>query len=135
MKHDEAKSTFDRPYCGPFKVLHKHDKYFTLDLGTRMDNVAIHRLKAAHFLEHDINDKPSSTTRPTPHVHYPRPSTPLPLTSLRSHMTNSRRPYYEHELDELYTDSKDMSSLSYPHINTSQEHAHTVHLLLLLLMF
>ena len=56
MKHDGAKSTFDRPYCEPFKILHKHDKYFTLDPGTRMDNVSIHRLKAAHLLEHDINN-------------------------------------------------------------------------------
>ena len=57
------------------------------------------------------------------------------LTSLRSYMTNSQRPFYEHELDEPYTGPKDMSSLSYPHINTSQEHAQTVQLLLLLLMF
>ena len=50
-------------------------------------------------------------------------------------MTNSQRLYYAHELDEQYAGSKDMSSLSYARINTSQEHAHTVHLLLLLLMF
>ena len=78
MKHDGAKSTFDIPYCGLFKVLHKHDKYFTLDLGTRVDNVFIHRLKPAH-LEHDINDTSLSTAKPSPHVHYSRPSTPPSL--------------------------------------------------------
>ena len=79
MKHDGAKSNFDRSYCGLFKVLSKHDKYFTLDLGTRVVNVSIHRVKAAHLFEHDINDAASSTATPGPHAHYPKPTTPPAL--------------------------------------------------------
>ena len=92
MKHDGAKSTFDRPYCGPFEVLNKNEKYFKLDLGTRVYTVSIHRLKAAHLLEHDINDLPSSTATPGPHEYHPTPSTPPALTSLRSHMTIGQQP-------------------------------------------
>ena len=37
-------------YEGPFQVFSKHDKYYTVNLVTRVDNVSIDRVKAAHLL-------------------------------------------------------------------------------------
>ena len=34
-------------YNGPYRVVRRYDKYFRLDLGNRLDSVAIHRLKTA----------------------------------------------------------------------------------------
>ena len=47
IKVDATESPLQRSYKGPFKVLRKHDKFFTVDLLTRIDNVCIDRLKAA----------------------------------------------------------------------------------------
>ena len=38
-------------YNGPFRVLRKHTKYFTVDLVSRIDNVSIDRIKAAHLIQ------------------------------------------------------------------------------------
>ena len=37
-------------YDGPYQVLQKRKKYFTVDINSRVDNVSIDRLKAAHLL-------------------------------------------------------------------------------------
>ena len=50
IKVDATKSPLQRSYKGPFKVLRKHNKFFTLYLLTRIDNVCIDRLKAAQLL-------------------------------------------------------------------------------------
>ena len=47
------KSPLQTPYDGPYAVLHWSDKFFTLKVGTREDNVSIDRLKAA-YTEHDV---------------------------------------------------------------------------------
>ena len=38
---------------GPYRVLNKGDKFFTLDLFTRRDVVSINRLRVAHLLTSD----------------------------------------------------------------------------------
>ena len=49
---DGKKSPFEQPY----KIISRNDKFFTLDLGDRVDNVSIDRLKSAHILPGDEND-------------------------------------------------------------------------------
>ena len=54
-----------RPYNGPFKVSHKTNKYFTLQLSGNIDNVCIDRLQPANLLENFSNDmleKPKLTS-------------------------------------------------------------------------
>ena len=36
------------PYNGPFKVVHRTDKYFTLDINGRQDSVSINMLKPSY---------------------------------------------------------------------------------------
>ena len=42
-------------YDGPFAVLSKNEKYFTIDFGDHADTVSIDRLKAAHLMMPKIN--------------------------------------------------------------------------------
>ena len=53
VKNDTARSLFDQPYKGPYRVLNKGDKFFTLDLFSRRDVAFIDRLQAAHLLTLD----------------------------------------------------------------------------------
>ena len=51
VRNDTARTSLDRVYTGPFRVLGREEKYFTLDLGgDRVDNVSINRLKACSLL-------------------------------------------------------------------------------------
>lgn len=47
VRKDSHRHPLQRPYDGPFRVLKKSDKYFTLDVKGRPDTVSIDRLKAA----------------------------------------------------------------------------------------
>ena len=44
VKNNTARSSFDRPYKAPYRVLNNGNKFFTLDLFTRHDVVSIDRL-------------------------------------------------------------------------------------------
>ncbi|CAB4039476.1 Transposon Ty3-G Gag-Pol poly, partial [Paramuricea clavata] len=66
--HDEVKSPLQRPYDGPFLVIQRNDKFFTLNKNGCRDTVSIDRFKPA-FLE-KMDDPPLN---PTTH-----PMTPVP---------------------------------------------------------
>ena len=53
---DKTSGGFHRAYKGPFRVVSKHAKFFTLDLDNRIDTVSVDRLKAANLLENVIDD-------------------------------------------------------------------------------
>ena len=74
-------------YMGPFKVLHPHDNYFTLDVHSRKNNISIDRRKVV-YLDADllppfqpdtilsrttapIAPEPAQTTRSGRKVHFP----------------------------------------------------------------
>ena len=48
VRHDPP---LQQPYDGPFKVLHRTDKHFTLDINGRKEVITIDRLKSAHVEE------------------------------------------------------------------------------------
>ena len=69
IRNDGARSTFERPYKGPFLVLNKTPKFFTVDLGQRRDVISIDRLKAAHLFDNlDVENDDSLTVMPGPVV-------------------------------------------------------------------
>ena len=62
VRRDAVRKPLERPYNGPFKVLTRRDKFFTLLVGTRKENVSVDRLKVAYLDEGFTPDH-----APTPH--------------------------------------------------------------------
>ena len=56
---NNAKRGLQPHYLGPYKVLKRDKKYFTLQLGNKSDTVAIDRLKSAYLPEPIINTSPN----------------------------------------------------------------------------
>ena len=76
IRNPTNKPPLSPSYDGPFRVLSKHDKYYTVDLVTRVDNVSIDRVKAAHLL------RPGHEEAQTFHSQQPAPltsATPFPI--------------------------------------------------------
>ncbi|XP_076384338.1 uncharacterized protein LOC143262641 [Megalopta genalis] len=49
LRHDAVKSPLQSPYDGPYKVLKRGDKNFTIRVGSQEKTVSIDRLKPAHI--------------------------------------------------------------------------------------
>ena len=49
VRHDATKKPLQTPYDGPYEVLERTPKYFTLQIGDRTDRISIDRLKLAHL--------------------------------------------------------------------------------------
>ena len=58
---NDAKHGLQPYYRGPYKVIERHDKYYSIQLDGRVDKVSVDRLKTAH-LEYDPNLEPSGNT-------------------------------------------------------------------------
>ena len=63
-------------YKGPFKVIAKNDKYFTIQLEDKIDTVSIDRLKTAHLMtlheDIDLNEDWKFSNTPIPHMTFPK---------------------------------------------------------------
>ena len=49
LRRDAVRTPLQKPYEGPFKVLHPGDKTFRIDRGGKSETVSIDRLKPAHL--------------------------------------------------------------------------------------
>ncbi|KAJ8043194.1 hypothetical protein HOLleu_10177 [Holothuria leucospilota] len=49
VRTDAVRKPLQPPYKGPYKVLKRSDKFYTLEVNGRQDNVSIDRLKVAHL--------------------------------------------------------------------------------------
>ena len=94
VRHDARRQPLQRPYDGPYTVLQRSEKFFTIDRSGAPYTVSRDRLKAAVFpgQEADDNTPPTPTTPPardptpepprTPPWRAPSPSQPRPDNSL-----------------------------------------------------
>ena len=62
VRTDAVRQPLVRPYTGPFKVVGKSAKYFTIKKGGKTDTVSIDRLKPAFFYEDNVFDRKVSET-------------------------------------------------------------------------
>ena len=87
VRHDAVKKPLQQPYDGPFQVIKRSPKFYTLNLNGRTDTVSIERLKPAYLASHDTSHafsphKPTTqppntppvtrTTRSGRQVHWPK---------------------------------------------------------------
>ncbi|VDO18329.1 unnamed protein product [Brugia timori] len=66
VREDAVRSPLQRPYQGPYRVLHRSGKVFTLEYGTTPRTVSIDRLKPAFILSNEADltvDKPTASLR------------------------------------------------------------------------
>lgn len=84
VRNDRVRRPLQAPYDGPYRVLQRADKFFTLDLGGRRDTVSLDRLKPAYqeitpeateqsYLpsETPVPAEPTRVTRSGRRVHFP----------------------------------------------------------------
>ena len=73
VRRESHRSSLQRPYEGPFKVLQHGDKRFILDFGGRKETISVDRLKAAYVdSEHPVTlPEPKRCGRPPKKTHLP----------------------------------------------------------------
>ena len=70
MHHDDVQKPLQPPYSGPYKVVQKDDKTFTIEVNGQPKIVSLDRLKPAH-----IEDTSVIKTIPLDRAgHHPRPN-------------------------------------------------------------
>ena len=65
IRHDAIRKPLQPPYDGPYKVLDRSPKYFTIDVKGRRDTVSVDRLKVAHLDDVVLPSTPSLPAVPT----------------------------------------------------------------------
>ena len=79
IRHDAVRKPLQPPYHGPYPIVKRAAKHFTIKLNNRTDTISIDRLKPAHLDSTEITSETSqpqtSTTFPTPLPPSPSPTT------------------------------------------------------------
>ena len=97
LRTDRVRRPLEAPYAGPFKVLHRYEKYFTLELNNGQKNVSIDRLKPAYV--------PSSSV--------PTQEAPEEVIPPAADETHSGDEVPEHELPPTSTDDSENPVVSH----------------------
>lgn len=66
VRTDAVRKPLQPPYKGPYKVLKRSDKFYTLEVNGRQDNVSIDRLKVAHLDDSWESQQEVNSTLPSP---------------------------------------------------------------------
>ena len=81
IRHDAVRKPLQPPYDGPYPVIKRTDKHFTVNINGRTDTVSIDRLKPAHLDTDNMQPTTQTATPPTPpcrttrsgrRVHFPQ---------------------------------------------------------------
>ena len=90
VRQDAVRKPLQPPYRGPFPVLHRTNKFFTIDINGKHENVSVDRLKPA-FMESDCAIPPT-VTDPTPIVDPPSSPPTGPASSTSTPAATSPEP-------------------------------------------
>ena len=111
IRHDAVRKPLQPPYDGPYKVLERSTKYFTVDVKGRRDTVSVDRLKPAYLesmhssspstnISHSPDSTPSQTAQPTrespPSREDKPPSTRTTRSGRRVHWPTHLADYFTH---------------------------------------
>ncbi len=64
IRQDKVKKFLQQPYTGPFKVLSRTTKHFTIDVNGRREVISVDRLKPANLLVEERHCKSYSAQKP-----------------------------------------------------------------------
>ena len=53
VPHDAVRKSLQRPYDGPYRIIKRTDKHYTLDVKEKHEVISLDRLKPAHLDTHD----------------------------------------------------------------------------------
>ncbi|XP_064470127.1 uncharacterized protein LOC135384871 [Ornithodoros turicata] len=86
IRHDAPRKPLQPTYDGPYKVLQRSPKHFTLQLAGRQDTVSVDRLKPA-FIESPVDVSPATTPPSLPPHQFLPEDTTQPVRRRRVHWT------------------------------------------------
>eukprot|EP00794_Sanderia_malayensis_P016536 gene16536-biopygen12214 len=97
VRHDVVQKPLQAPYDGPFKIISRQDKHFTLNVKGKPQTISLDRLKPAH-LETDIllAPPPTSVTPPQPSQASDMSTTPPDTQKLEVQQRTTRSGLYVH---------------------------------------
>ncbi len=78
IRQDAVRKPLQPPYNGPYPVVSRTDKHFTIKVNGRQDTISVDRLKPAHLddiperLLHTVNSPIERVTRSGSQVHWPK---------------------------------------------------------------
>lgn len=61
VRQDFVRKALQQPFAGPYKVVDRHEKYFTIEISNKTISVSIDRLKPAYILSDTINSETESS--------------------------------------------------------------------------
>lgn len=79
VRNDAIRKPFQPPYNGPFKVLHRHNKWFDIEIKNKPTRISIDRLKPA-FISTDSESPVTTNITTKPSSSEPPLTTKTPLT-------------------------------------------------------
>ena len=80
VRHDGVRASLQPPYDGPYEVVKRQDKYYTIHINGKERTVSIDRLKPAHIELPVTSQAAAPTVLPSPATPTPTPS-PAPRTT------------------------------------------------------
>ena len=95
---DAVRKPLEPPYTGPFKILRRHTKHFTIFMYGKEQTVSIDRLKPA-YLDKDILPPPAVRTVPAPSSASPAPITNTSTTAPSPTTRSGRKDHFPDSLE------------------------------------